>query len=391
MPSPPDQRHALVIGSGLAGAAACAALARHGWRLTLVDAASGPAQAASALPVGMLSPHVTRAPTPLSRLCALGVADTRAELQRSVAQGHGWQSCEVDNLGHDPGRWTAALVRPSALVNTWLKEAHQLTSLQSVWNTRVGRLDRSADGAWQVFDTTDRPVAQATTVVVATAHGTRELVGHELGVTDTALPLRPVKGQMSLGALEGAPLADRPMRNNGVFVPVYEDAGLPPFWPPRLWAMGSTYERGADNGDIDSAAHERNAQSLQAMHAPAAAMLRHAAACGSLRGWAQVRCASQDRLPMVGAVPDVSALDALMASAGARRGRVPMAATPRLPGLYLLTALGSRGLTLAHWCATLLAARISGASPPLAHEDLDLERALDPARFAWKASRRQPG
>ena len=57
-----ESRHALVIGAGLAGAATCAALARRGWRITLTDAASGPAQAASGLPVGMLSPHVTRAP-----------------------------------------------------------------------------------------------------------------------------------------------------------------------------------------------------------------------------------------------------------------------------------------------------------------------------------------
>ena len=181
------------------------------------------------------------------------------------------------------------------------------------------------------------------------------------------------------------------MRNNGVFVPVYEDAGLPPGWPARIWAMGSTYERGAENDVIESTAHERNAQSLQEMHAPAAVALRSAAADGSLRGWAQVRCASLDRLPLVGAAPDVAALAAHMAAAGARRGRVPMTDTPRLGGLYVLTALGSRGLTLAHWCATLLAARMNGEDAPLAPEDHDLERALDPARFAWKTARRQPG
>ncbi|MBE0586606.1 MAG: FAD-dependent oxidoreductase, partial [Hydrogenophaga sp.] len=75
---------ALVIGAGLAGAASCVALARRGWRLTLLDAANGPSLGASALPVGMLSPHVTRAPTPLSRLCALGVSDMRAQLERLV-------------------------------------------------------------------------------------------------------------------------------------------------------------------------------------------------------------------------------------------------------------------------------------------------------------------
>lgn len=380
----------MVIGAGLAGSAVCVALARRGWKLTLVDAAPGPAQGASALPVGMLSPHVTRAPTPLSRLCALGVADARVELQRLVPQGQGWQACEVDNLGHDPGRWPAALVRPAALVNAWLDEARGLGALNSLWGRSVAALARTPDGVWLALDDTGRPLAQAPTVVVASAHGARTLLEGHQGLTATALPLRPVKGQMSLAALDGAPLAPRPMRNNGVFVPAYEDAGLPPEWPSRVWAMGSTYERGADNSTVDATAHERNAQSLQEMHAPAAGVLRQSAEDGSLQGWAQVRCASLDRLPLVGAAPDVPELEVRMNTAGARRGRVPMADTPRLPDLYLLTALGSRGLTLAHWCANLLAARMSGEASPLPPTDLDLERALDPSRFAWKAARRQP-
>lgn len=378
-----------MIGAGLAGSAVCAALARRGWQLTLLDAAPGPAQAASALPVGMLSPHVTRVPTPLSRLCAFGVADARLELQRLVPQGHGWQACEVDNLGHDPGRWPAVLVRPAALVNAWLDEARGFGALDCLWSRRVARLTRTPDGAWVALDDTDGPLAQAQTVVVAAAHGTRTLLEGRHGLTATALPLRPVKGQMSLAALDGDPLAPRPMRNNGVFVPAYEDAGLPPAWPPRIWAMGSTYERGADNSAVDATAHERNAQSLEEMHAAAAGVLRQSVADGSLRGWAQVRCASLDRLPLVGAAPDLPALDALMDAAGARRGRVPLAETPRLPHLYLLTALGSRGLTLAHWCAHLLAARMSGEASPLPPADHDLEQALDPSRFAWKAARRQ--
>lgn len=380
-----------MIGAGLAGAATCAALARRGWHLTLLDAASGPAQGASALPVGMLSPHVTRAPTPLSRLCALGVEDARAELQRRVPEGHGWQACTVDNLGHDPGRWPAALVRPAALVKAWLDEARDLGALHCLWNQRVAGLTRAPDGAWLAVDALGRLIAQAPAVVVASAHGSLGLLEGRHGLTDAALPLRPVKGQMSLAALQGPPLAERPMRNNGVFVPAYEDAGLPPDWPARIWAMGSTYDRGADNSEIESAAHERNARSLQEMHATAAAVLRGAAADGSLLGWAQVRCASLDRQPLVGAVPDTAVLAAHMAAAGARRGRVPLADTPRLHGLYTLTALGSRGLTLAHWCATLLAAQMNGEAAPLAPQDQDLARALDPARFAWKIARRQAG
>lgn len=384
------ERHALVIGAGLGGAACAVNLVRRGWRVTLLDAAQGPAQGASALPVGMLSPHVTRAPTPLSRLCSLGVADARAELERQLAPGDGWQPTEVDNLGHDPGRWPAALVRPSALVTAWLREAAASGRLTPIWGTTVARLIRLAHGRWQAQGPDGQHLAQAPVAVVAAAHGSRALLGAGPWTDPASLPLRPVKGQLSLGPLEGPALAPRPMRHNGVFVPDYEDEGLPPAWPRRIWAMGSTYERGRDDAAVERTAHERNADSLAQMHVAAAEQVRSALGNGRLLGWAQVRCASQDRLPMVGAVPDLAALAELFGAAGARRGRVPLAAVPRLPGLFMLAALGSRGLTLAHWCGAWLAGQLSGEASPLPEDQRDLERAMDPARFAWKAGRRQP-
>ena len=150
--------------------------------------------------------------------------------------------------------------------------------------------------------------------------------------------------------------------------------------------MGTGPERRAPSV---ARAHERNSASLEAMLPEAAAQLRESARQGSLLGWAQVRCASLDRLPLVGEAPDLPALAALMRSVGPGRGRVPLSDIPRLTGLFLLTALGSRGLTLAHWCASRLADRMDGQAGALLEQDLDLERALDPARFAWKRARRQ--
>lgn len=391
----PDDRHALVIGAGLSGAATCVALARRGWRLTLLDAAAGPAQAASALPVGMLSPHVTRSPTPLSRLSALGVLDTRAELERLIPQGRGWQACDVDNLGHDSGRWPAALVRPSALVLAWLRESSERTSLTARWNAKVERLQAPSSGdrcsLWQAVAEDGLVLAEAPVVVVAGALGTQALLAgaSSLMAPDT-LPLRPVQGQMSLAALHGDPLAPRPQRNNGVFVPMYEDAGLPPQWPARIWAMGSTYERGKKGLALSGLAHERNAEHLQAINPVAAARMRETMTRGELMGWAQVRCASLDRLPLMGAVPHLQALRTKTTEAAARRGHPQLGDVPRWPGLYTLSALGSRGLTLSSWCAKQLAAQIDGFCLDGPSADADLIRALDPARFAWRQARRQP-
>lgn len=379
-------RQALVIGAGLAGAAVCGELARRGWQIDLLDSASGPAQGASALPVGMLSPHVTRSPTPLSRLSALGMQATLGELKRLVPQGQGWQACEVDNLGHDPGRWPAALVRPAALVQAWLSEAGSRVSPH--WRAHVERLERSESGIWRALDSAGHPLAQAPVVVVTAAWGSLALMTQASELMEAAhLPLRPVKGQMSLAALKGAPLAERPQRQSGVYVPLYEDSGLLPDWPERLWAMGSTYTRGDASTHLTPEAHEANASSLQIICAPGADRLRRQRALGELQGWAQVRCASLDRLPLVGTVPDAAALRLHMAQSGTHRGRLSLAETPRQPGVYLLTALGSRGITLAALCARLLADQMHGQDSM--NLEADLMAALDPARFAWRQTRRQ--
>lgn len=386
-----EARHALVIGAGLAGASVCAMLARKGWRITLIDAADGPAKAASALPVGMLSPHVTRSPTPLSRLCDLGVAATRAELQRLVEQGAGWQACEIDNLQHDPGRWPAALVRPGALVKAWLAEAAQTTSLTTLWNARVAALQRTApnDGVslWRAVGLEGQTLAEAPNLVVAAAYGTHALLSdRQPWLPPEALPLRPVKGQMSLGALRGEPLAERPQRQNGVFVPQYEDTGLPPEWPERIWSMGSTYERGDNSLHTSEAAHGRNADSLGAMNTAAREAMLNAQSEEQLMGWAQVRCASLDRLPLAGALPDVEAMQTAMEAPGFLRSRSTLSGVPRHRGLFTLSALGSRGLTLALPMAQLVADSLAGDTPSLPDE---LMRAVDPARFAWRQARRQ--
>jgi len=384
-------RHAIVIGAGLAGASACVHLARHGWHIDLIDAHDGPAMAASALPVGMLSPHVTRSPTPLSRLSTIGVSLAHRELEALVKPGSGWQPCEVDNHGADAGRWPAALVRPAALVAAWLEEARERTSLTCHLSCPVTALKQvrpdSGQTLWQAWTPDARLVAEAPLVVVAAALGSLDLISAcHPAYHQHPLPLRPVKGQLTLAALHGAPLSPRPQRNQGVFVPCYEDTGLPPAWPSRVWCMGSTYERGVETRDVTDEAHLRNGNSLRQLNPMAARHMETERSAGRLMGWSEVRCASLDRLPLVGSLPDLGTWAQTQADSGRRRRHPPLREVPRLPGLFTLCALGSRGLSLAALCGQTLARQIEGEPDDL---DPDLIDALDPARFAWRRTRRQ--
>ena len=58
---------------------------------------------------------------------------------------------------------------------------------------------------------------------------------------------------------------------------------------------------------------------------------------------------------------------------------------PRAPGLFVFSALGSRGIAWSALGAEVLAAAISGGPAPL---EADLLDAIDPARFASRAFRR---
>lgn len=373
---------ALVVGAGLAGAALVRSLCQAGVPVTWLDAAAGLAGAASALPVGMLSPHVTAQPTPLSRLTTLGVAHTRAELERLLPPGHGWQATEVDNHGHDAGRHPACLVRPAALVQAWHDEALASGNLHTRWSTSVTGLER-AGTRWRVWGANGSTPGEADLVFIAAACGSLPLLADPLGLTHADLPLRPVKGQLSYGPVTGAPVGARPQRQDGVFVPLYEEVAAAP-----IWAMGSTYERGVDNSALSEAAHARNLASLEALHPAAAHRMREQAASGQLRGWAGVRCASLDRLPLAGSLPDVAATAALLGQPPYHRRKPRLDELPRLPQLFTLCALGSRGLTLASLCADMVVQQALGRPVPLEPE---LLATLDPARFCWRRLKRQHG
>jgi tRNA 5-methylaminomethyl-2-thiouridine biosynthesis bifunctional protein len=157
-----------------------------------------------------------------------------------------------------------------------------------------------------------------------------------------------------------------------VYVPHYHDARSP--WGADVWAMGSTYERGVDDAQVTPQGHARNAESLAAMDAAAHQRLQAQAQASQLVGWAQVRCASADRLPLVGAVP----------APGPRHAHRSLDEVPRVPGLWTVCAFGSRGLTLALLAAHTLAARMHHEPLPVPRAQAD---ALDPARFWWKHGR----
>lgn len=368
----PSERSAVVIGAGLAGAAVCSALARRGWSLSLIDLADGPARGASSLPAGLAAPHCTARDTALSRLSRAGLARTLAELRRLLPPGDDWASGEITDLhagATAPLALSGLRARPAALVRAWLDEAAR-RGLRCHWGLSAHALRRDG-GSWCVLDAGGAVIASAPTLVLAAAIDTLDIVPAALR---PALPLNPVRGQLSFGprpqAMQDWPT--QPVQGGGVFIPAFRQHGE---W---LWAAGATFDRGVADARVTAQAHEANWRGLARLLPGVAAALRPQFEAGAVRGWSRVRCTSTDRLPLVGTLPDAAAV----------RAHQALSEVPRLPGLLTLTALGSRGLTLAALAAELLACQLEGEPLPV---EQALADALDPARFALRQARRDSG
>lgn len=389
----------LVIGGGLAGAAVASSLARRGWQVQVLDRAEAPAAGASGLPAGLFCPHISPDDSVISRLSRSGIRVLLAQAQNLLQPGVDWQPSGVlehrveGRLGlhpqwHDgPGvDWSHAAVAdqlgaaglsPDATAcwhirAGWIRPARLVAALLAqpgiVWRggAEVARLHcTEVEGRiqWQALDAQAQVLAQAPMVVLAAGFASRALSGEHL-------PLQALRGQISWGVQDAAldaALPPFPVNGEGnlvTHIPLGDDR--------RAWYLGSTFERDIHTLPPTPAervqAHAANRQRLSDLLPGVLSTLEPAFTAAleevstdqllpahAVQGWAAVRCAAPDRLPMVGPLDSAA-----------------------LPGLWACSAMGARGLTLALLCAELLAARLHGEPLPL---EAKLAQALAAERF----------
>ncbi|KHK56567.1 FAD-dependent cmnm(5)s(2)U34 oxidoreductase [Ralstonia sp. A12] len=403
-----SERHAIVLGAGLAGCSVAERLAARGWRITLIDANDGPARGTSAHRAAAMHPHVSIDDSVLSRLSRAGNLlarrhwdaldragfvtgfqptgvlqlaeneDDAAEQQR-VVQALGYPASYIDWLSADQatqrvgacvpqGGWwfeQAGWVAPPDVCRATLAAA--ASAIEARWNTRVESL-RKADGQWQALDAQGGVIAGAPVVILANS-----LDAARLAPLASAL-LKPVRGQLTdvpVASLEqDVAWPKTVVCGDGYLLPAAPDA--------QSVRIGSSFQPGesdlAERID-DHAANLARLTGMQPQQSRALSQLSPS----QLHGYVGVRCVSANRLPLIGAVVDEAA-----AMAPGFRLRGPHAELPRLPGLYAALAYGSRGLTWSVLGAELLAAQIDGGPLPL---EVDLAAALDPGRFVLRALR----
>jgi tRNA 5-methylaminomethyl-2-thiouridine biosynthesis bifunctional protein len=388
----PGAAEAVVIGAGLAGAFAAEALAQAGLAVTVLDRQAAPAQETSGNPGGLFHGTVNADDGPYARLFRATALHAQRRYTRALAAGvpgavqgllrlderpegvpgmnellarQGLPTAYVQALPASEASALAGVPLPQPAWfypgGGWMAPAplvaHALAhdAIRFVGHATVAGLRRVGE-LWQVLDPAGKVVAAAPIVVLAHAASAGPLLqtlGH------AAWPLGHTRGQVTHWA--GATPLRRPVAGDGYAVPLA--GGL---------LCGATREAGVPGDDsLRISDHQLNIERLQRLCGIVAP--GDAALWQGRTGW---RLHADDRLPIAGAVP------LALWPAGTRADQARL--LPRDRGLFVLTALGARGLTLAPLLGQLVAAQATGMPWPL---EQDLADAVDPGRWRVRAAR----
>ncbi|HLL11428.1 MAG TPA: FAD-dependent 5-carboxymethylaminomethyl-2-thiouridine(34) oxidoreductase MnmC, partial [Rubrivivax sp.] len=384
-----DGSQAVIVGGGIAGAAAARALLQAGLEVTVIDRQAAPAAETSGNPAGLFHGTVHADDGPHARLFrgaalmarrdygghARGLLRLGASLtvMQDLLRQQNLPSEYVQALRADEAAALAGVLLPGPAwfypgggwldARAWVCEQLSLPGVRWIGQTSVARLSRHAAG-WRLHDRADQVVADAPVVVLANAAGAMPLL---TAMQHASWPLTHSRGQVTVCRPTAAGLPRLPVAGDGYAIAL----------PDGRLLCGATRdeEQAADDGR-DSALREADQhhnlsrlQRLTGIVAPADPSL-----WSGRTGW---RLQAADRLPVAGAVPLAGMPQ------GQRMDQVRL--LPRERGLFVLTALGARGLTLAPLLGRLVAAQATGSPWPV---EQDLADAVDPARWLVRAARR---
>ncbi|MFM1975915.1 MAG: hypothetical protein RL145_761 [Pseudomonadota bacterium] len=364
LPAKPNS--VLVIGGGIAGAAAAYAFGRRGIRVEQLDSDPCGQVKASGNPAALIMPRLDRGDTrearffraaylSATRLYASLGGEAFAPIGVQELPGDDRDRMRLDDLAINPPlppeilgkietgglmHQTGGLVYPDRLMLALNQTAIRHPIAASALRYEAGQ--------WQALNQVGQIVAQAEVCVVAAGTQVERFVS-----LDTHLEGRA--GQISLAQVEGA-------------LPETAVAGGPyaAAFHGRL-LFGATFDSWdlarVDKPSVSASGHAHNVDTLSQIAPDLAARIDLKTAGGRT----SVRVAAKDRLPIAGPVAPSTGMDS--------------------PGLFVLGALGSRGFTTAHWLAEHVASLACGEPSPL---ERDVAGAVSPQRFALRRQKSQP-
>lgn len=390
-----NNRSAIVVGAGLAGAHTAWEMAQRGWQVTVLEQADSVAAGASGNAQGAVYARLSAQDAVANRFHsqALELAQQRlGELPEQIphsscgllqlSQGDKeaarfnqfrdstlFPTDFVEHLDADraskvagvPLHQEALFFRQGGWVSPAALTADRLhhPNITLLTQYRLVAADRT-DTGWQLRCDTPNGSLELTTpqLILTTAWQ-----ANELPVT-AHLPLKPIAGQVSrIASTDALAPLKTVLCSDRYLVPA--DQGQ-----HSLGATFRLHDNRADCLDSD------DADNLDALHQRLPQLIRGDETVLSSR--AGVRCASPDYLPLLGPVAEPEALVSLYAEALKKRRTDRIAPPPYLPGLWVNLAHGSKGLTTIPLAAKALAAWLNDEPMPLPQ---NVVNALNPNRF----------
>jgi tRNA 5-methylaminomethyl-2-thiouridine biosynthesis bifunctional protein len=393
------ERHALVIGAGLAGCASAASLAARGWQVSLLERHAAVAQEASGNPQGVLYLKLSAHGTALSQLIVSGFGYTRRLLE-TLQRGKDWDDCGVLQLAFNAKEAERhaqlAAAFPEDLLH-WLDQPHAqaragiglahggLFYPEGGWvhppalcqaqarqpNIRLFSHQqalelRNVGSLWQAFDG-EHLLASAPLVVLAGAADIQRFA------QSAELPLKRIRGQITRLA--------QTAQSQALATVVCAEGYVA---PARLGehTLGASFAFNSDDLTPTTAEHLGNLAMLEEISTDLMARLRiDEQDPEQLQGRAAFRCTSPDYLPIVGPLADHAAFTQAYAALSKDARQVPDIPCPWLDGLYVNSGHGSRGLITAPLSGELLAAWLDNEPLPLPRS---VAEACHPNRFALR-------
>jgi tRNA 5-methylaminomethyl-2-thiouridine biosynthesis bifunctional protein len=381
----PEEKRALMVGAGVAGTSAAAALALRGWQVEVLERSAGVGQGASGNLAGVMRPLPSQDDNFLARLTRAGFLAALDHLKTLEAAGLPvrWGQCGAFHLARDPAHEATqeAAVARLRLPSEFLQYLdHRAASALLGWPVKRGgwyfplggwaqpfsladanlrlfpkriRLRvscpvasfRRAGREWLALDANGALLAAAPHLVMASG-----VDAPRFAPWFSWLPQKSARGQVSWLPADRLPALQMLVCGQGYVTPPVE--GVRVAGASYHLEDGGTAERLLD--------HRENLEKLDHLLPGFGAGLSP----GDLRGRVGFRPMSPDRLPMAGAVPEA--------------GRPFRRRPPMWPGLWCLQGFGSRGIVWSALMGDFLACRMSGDPLPL---EYDLAASIAPERF----------
>jgi tRNA 5-methylaminomethyl-2-thiouridine biosynthesis bifunctional protein len=388
-----------IVGAGIAGCTAALALAKRGYKVTIIDRYGKAGEGGSGNKRAIVYPKLSVRDDPLPKIniSALMLAsryyqpfwdmgfgeqcgvlllpeNSKAEeefiriinrfqaLTSFVQLLTGAQLTDVSgiNLESNMGLFfpTLGWLPPSAVCN------HILESLAiPVTKGDVCKFQKDkADGLWTLFDNKNHPITQADILVLANAYGISQFEETDF------LRTKALRGQVTeLPSSYSSENIKTVICGAGYITPSHGGSHT----------CGATYNHTTLTTKLRPEDHEKNiAQMLRTDQGLAAALGPFD--INNLDGRANYRCTTRDYLPITGPVPDLNQMIQDFAFLRKDARKTNSIKGTYADNLYVNCGMGSRGLTYAPLTAEVLSADINQQLCPLERE---LRLAMHPSRF----------